>query len=100
MEKFIETRDKAGKISTMRTPCQGDDLLQIPELNKGSAFSLDERRRFGLMGKLPISIETSEQQVARLPNAIAIKLYLMEMIGLIGQQMFLQPMVHIQCKGS
>ncbi len=65
MEKFIETRDKAGKISTMRTPCQGDDLLQIPELNKGSAFSLDERRRFGLMGKLPISIETSEQQVAR-----------------------------------
>ena len=65
MEKFIETRDKAGKIISMRTPCQGEDLLSISELNKGSAFSLDERKRFGLLGKLPASIETGEQQVMR-----------------------------------
>ena len=65
MEKFIETRDKAGKITSLRTPCQGEDLLSISELNKGSAFSLDERKRFGLLGKLPASIETGEQQVMR-----------------------------------
>ena len=65
MEKFIESRDKAGKITSMRTPCQGEDLLSISELNKGSAFSVEERKRFGLLGKLPASIETSEQQLKR-----------------------------------
>ncbi len=65
MEKFIESRDKAGKITSMRTSCQGEDLLSIPELNKGSAFTLEERKRFGLLGKLPYAIESLDQQLTR-----------------------------------
>ncbi len=65
MEKFIESRDKYGRITAIRTPLQGQDLLAVSELNKGSSFSLEERKRFGLLGKLPASIQTPEEQLDR-----------------------------------
>ncbi len=43
----------------------GPLLLDCPILNKGSAFSEQERREFGLLGLLPPHVNTLEMQVAR-----------------------------------
>ena len=43
----------------------GNTLLNTPLLNKGSAFSIAERRNFNLMGLLPHNIETIQEQVDR-----------------------------------
>ncbi len=44
---------------------KGVELLQNPLLNKGSAFTEEERRRFGLLGLLPPQVKTEEEQIAR-----------------------------------
>jgi malate dehydrogenase (oxaloacetate-decarboxylating) len=41
------------------------DLLDTPLLNKGTAFTDEERTQFGLHGLLPPCEETLEEQVAR-----------------------------------
>ena len=43
----------------------GFALLHNPILNKGSAFSLEERRLFGMDGFLPSAISTLEDQIGR-----------------------------------
>ena len=45
-------------------------LLTIPQLNKGTAFTEQERLEFGLIGKLPPHVETLEEQVAARTFAI------------------------------
>ena len=49
----------------MRTSLRGAALLNDPVLNKGTAFSRQERRSLGLEGLLPWRVETIEQQAAR-----------------------------------
>ena len=44
---------------------KGPSLLSTPLLNKGTAFSAEERRELGLLGLLPNQIETIDQQAAR-----------------------------------
>ncbi len=44
---------------------RGTDLLKIPLLNKGTAFTEEERTRFGLQGLLPPHVETLDEQVVR-----------------------------------
>ena len=44
---------------------RGMDLLDTPLLNKGTAFTEEERTEFGLHGLLPPCVETLEEQVAR-----------------------------------
>lgn len=56
--------DKNGR-QYVATSISGKALLTIPQLNKGTAFSLEERRAFDLIGKLPVRVETLEDQVHR-----------------------------------
>ena len=44
---------------------RGMDLLNRPMLNKGTAFTLEERAKFGLLGLLPPQVETLAEQVVR-----------------------------------
>ena len=43
----------------------GRDLLKRPVLNKGTAFTEDERSKFGLYGLLPPHVENLEEQIVR-----------------------------------
>src|SRR4029077_2547114 len=43
----------------------GTDLLNRPLLNKGTAFTDEERNKLGVLGLLPPHVETLEEQVAR-----------------------------------
>ncbi|MGR5108250.1 NAD-dependent malic enzyme [Vibrio jasicida] len=43
----------------------GNTLLNTPLLNKGSAFSLEERKSFNLTGLLPANIESIDEQASR-----------------------------------
>jgi malate dehydrogenase (oxaloacetate-decarboxylating) len=49
------------------------DLLDTPLLNKGTAFTDEERTQFGLHGLLPPHVETLEEQVLRAYEAYARK---------------------------
>ncbi len=66
MFEFKIIHDDQGLITHIDTPLQGNDLLNQPQLNKGCAFTQEERETFGLLGLLPHQIETLEQQVARM----------------------------------
>lgn len=46
-------------------PYAGNMLLELPLLNKGSAFTLHERRKFNLFGLIPDAIETIDEQSHR-----------------------------------
>jgi malate dehydrogenase (oxaloacetate-decarboxylating) len=65
------------------TSARGMTVLTTPSLNKGTAFTLEERDALGLTGLLPPVISTLESQAAsaftqytRLPDAISKNLYL------------------------
>ena len=51
--------------SPLYTAYSGSTLLETPLLNKGSAFSREERAAFNLTGLLPPRFETIEEQVSR-----------------------------------
>ncbi|HAT7857224.1 TPA: oxaloacetate-decarboxylating malate dehydrogenase [Legionella pneumophila] len=52
---------------------RGMDILRDPILNKGTAFSLQERDEFALHGLIPTTVETLEQQVVRCLDAYSAK---------------------------
>src|SRR4051812_1934165 len=68
--KLPEQKDPT--MSTLQKPrpsTRSDDLgatlLKRPTLNKGTAFTPDERSPLGLHGLLPPHVETLDQQAAR-----------------------------------
>lgn len=63
LEFHIDT-DEAGN-DFIQTNITGKPLLTIPALNKGTAFTKEERHIFKLVGKLPPRIESIEEQVHR-----------------------------------
>ncbi|MES1926660.1 NAD-dependent malic enzyme [Salinisphaera sp. T31B1] len=54
-----------GSKRPLYIPYAGPTLLEMPLLNKGSAFDADERVAFNLIGLLPQNVETIEEQVDR-----------------------------------
>ncbi len=65
MLDFKVGRDKHTGELYIETSISGKLLLTTPQLNKGTAFTHDERRVFGLLGKLPHRVETLDEQVKR-----------------------------------
>ena len=49
----------------------GQDVLRDPARNKGTAFTAEERRKYGLEGLLPPAVTNMELQVARRHAEIA-----------------------------
>ncbi|MAZ78306.1 MAG: NAD-dependent malic enzyme [Legionellaceae bacterium] len=57
--------DKGSHEPVIKTRLRSKALLSVPQLNKGSAFTNQERHALGLFGKLPKRVETIEEQAAR-----------------------------------
>lgn len=57
---MVSTSQTAFKVSL-----RGEALLTSPRWNKGTAFTMKERARFGLTGRLPYEVNSLEQQCAR-----------------------------------
>ena len=60
----MTTLQRSGPSAPADGP-RGVDLLNHPALNKGTAFTEDERSRLGLHGLLPPQVETLDEQVVR-----------------------------------
>ena len=67
----------------VRVRARGTSVLAIPILNRGTAFTLEERRALGLVGLLPEGVSTIDGQVRRVyaqfqrqPDALAKNVYL------------------------
>lgn len=65
------------------------DILNNPFLNKGTAFTLEERKELGLIGLLPPYVQTIEEQAAQTyaqmqtkANDLAKRLFLMEIFNI------------------
>jgi malate dehydrogenase (oxaloacetate-decarboxylating) len=79
---------RRGSTARMGTPCyqtnaRGMEVLTIPLLNKGSAFTAEERDALGLTGLLPPAVSSLDLQAKcvyseyqRLPDALSKNLYL------------------------
>ena len=50
---------------------RGNELIRDPLLNKGTAFTPEERRALGLEGLLPSRVNSLDQQASRIEQQIA-----------------------------
>lgn len=48
-----------------RIALRGDAILSNPHWNKGTGFTVDERKQFGLIGRLPYQVNTLDEQCQR-----------------------------------
>jgi len=48
-----------------RIAARGHAVLAAPPINRGTAFTLEQRQKLGLVGLLPTTVTTIEQQVRR-----------------------------------
>lgn len=55
----------AGEEAAVEISLTGQQLIESPLLNKGSAFSEEERIEFGLQGLVPPHVSTIDEQLAR-----------------------------------
>jgi len=66
IKSFTVRRDPATEEAYLATALSGRALLGHSMLNKGTAFTEEERRAFGLDGLLPPAVSTLEAQLERL----------------------------------
>lgn len=59
------TQVKSQDITSQNESLHGVALLDDPVRNKGTVFSAEERRRYGLEGLLPHSVESLDRQLER-----------------------------------
>jgi malic enzyme len=86
MERYRLERREDGR-AFVRVPYRDHALLNHPMFNKSTAFTPEERLRFGLDGLLPSAVSTMEQQAARAYGNIARKTDPLErFIGLAALQ--------------
>ena len=86
MEAYRLERGEDGR-AIVRVPYREHALLNHPMFNKSTAFTREERLRFGLDGLLPSAVSTMEQQAARAYGNIARKTDPLErFIGLAALQ--------------
>src|SRR5271165_1016234 len=69
--KSVLSGNVGGKV--LEISLRGHLLLERPLLNKGTAFTRQERRMFGLLGLLPPTEETLDEQAARAFEAYSAK---------------------------
>src|SRR6266700_1907477 len=65
MQKFREVTGTSSPRKRFEVQMTGLDLLHEPFLNKGDAFTNQERATFGLTGLLPEAVTTLDEQVKR-----------------------------------
>ncbi|KAK7063920.1 malic enzyme [Favolaschia claudopus] len=53
-----------------RVALRGEELLNNPRFNKGTAFTVSERQAFGLVGRLPFKVNTLDEQCERAYNQL------------------------------
>jgi malate dehydrogenase (oxaloacetate-decarboxylating) len=77
------TKRRQDRTSSYKTKARGLAVLNSPQLNKGTAFTAEERNALGLNGLLPPDIGTLATQVRsayiqyeRLPDALSRNIYL------------------------
>lgn len=68
MLKYITRIDHTSGHEWIETEFRGKQLLSTPLLNKGTAFTQEERHELNLLGKLPYRVETLEEQLIRVKN--------------------------------
>jgi len=59
----VEHDEQGNRV--IRTSLRGNEILDSSILNKGTAFTLEERVNLGLAGRIPECVETLEEQVVR-----------------------------------
>ncbi len=64
MRQYEKKQDANGQ-SVLETDLPGVTLTRLPLLNKSTAFTLEERREFGLLGMFPSHVSTLEEQLER-----------------------------------
>jgi malate dehydrogenase (oxaloacetate-decarboxylating) len=62
MQQFERKLDEHGN-AYLETDLLGHSLMRMPLLNKGTAFTLEERREFGLLGTFPPHVTTLGEQL-------------------------------------
>lgn len=83
MKPVALPRHRPNWAGCYETKARGLDVLNSPQLNKGTAFTADERNALGLTGLIPPEISTLSTQVKgayvqyeRLPDALSKNIYL------------------------
>src|SRR5579872_4722331 len=76
-------RDRQNGADCRKTKSRGMAVLASPLLNKGTAFTVEEREELGLVGLLPAAVSTLDAQAdgayiqyQRLPDALSKNIYL------------------------
>jgi malate dehydrogenase (oxaloacetate-decarboxylating) len=65
LSKYFETRRDEDGVFRMHVSLDGYALLRLAPTNKGTAFTMDERRALHLDGLLPPHVGTLDEQVSR-----------------------------------